>query len=189
MVCRVIPDTLKGVMLSRRHFIRTGIVGTAGLATVRVLYGPFFNPAPVPFLSSELFHFLTPHDLHVFHALIPVFLEGTLSQSSPEIYQKILLQIDSIISGMPLVLQKEVRDLMNLLAFPITRRLLAQIWKPWTEASASSVSAFLFLWKESRFSLLQSAYRALSDLVYSAWYSLPQSWDAIGYSGPPLRLE
>jgi hypothetical protein len=75
--------------------------------------------------------------------------------------------------------------LFALLAFAPTRCLVAGVWSPWPEASAESIAAFLVSWRDSRFALLRSAYEALHQIVYGAWYGNPRSWPAIGYAGPP----
>ena len=40
-------------------------------------------------------------------------------------------------------------------------------------------------WRDSRFELLRSAYAALHQLVFAAWYANPRAWFATGYAGPP----
>jgi hypothetical protein len=50
------------------------------------------------------------------------------------------------------------------------------------------VAGFLAAWRSSRLALLQSAYAALHDLSFGAWYAQPESWTDIGYPGPPEIL-
>jgi hypothetical protein len=45
--------------------------------------------------------------------------------------------------------------------------------------------AFLESWRHSRFDLLKSGYAALHDIIFGAWYAHPDSWESIGYPGPP----
>ena len=42
-----------------------------------------------------------------------------------------------------------------------------------------------FFHDDSRFALLRSAYAALHQLVFAAWYANPRAWAATGYGGPP----
>jgi hypothetical protein len=56
---------------------------------------------------------------------------------------------------------------------------------PWNEAPEAEVRAFLDRFRTSTFDLLRSAYGALHQLTFAAWYGNPQSWSAIGYAGPP----
>ena len=65
------------------------------------------------------------------------------------------------------------------------RVLLAGVGRPWREASVAEVGDFLQSWRSSRLNLLQSAYGALHDLTFGAWYGRPGSWQAISYPGPP----
>jgi hypothetical protein len=59
------------------------------------------------------------------------------------------------------------------------------VTSPWAEAGRDDVAAFLDGWRTSGFTLLRSAYDALHQLVFAAWYGNPRSWPAIGYAGPP----
>ena len=56
---------------------------------------------------------------------------------------------------------------------------------PWSDAGAAEVAAFLERWRAVGFTLLRSAYDALHQIIFAAWYGNPRSWPAIGYPGPP----
>jgi hypothetical protein len=66
---------------------------------------------------------------------------------------------------------------------------LAGLTSPWEEASVEDVSTFLTRWRTSRFDLMRAGYQALTQLIQAAWYGNPRSWGAIGYPGPPFRVE
>ena len=82
--------------------------------------------------------------------------------------------------------QEEVRELFSLLNFAPARWLIAGVRQPWSEAGADDIAAFLQGWRLSRWQLLQSAYQALHELIFAAWYAQPAAWPAMGYPGPPL---
>jgi hypothetical protein len=63
--------------------------------------------------------------------------------------------------------------------------LIAGVWSPWDEASPASIGTFLDRWRDSRLALLRSAYGALHQLLFAAWYGNSNAWPAIGYAGPP----
>ncbi len=93
--------------------------------------------------------------------------------------------VERAVAGLSLPVQREVNELFSLLANPAGRRLLAGVPASWGDARGEDVAAFLADWRYSRFALLRTAYSALHDLVFGAWYARPENWTAIGYDGPP----
>lgn len=120
-------------------------------------------------------------------SLIPVLLDGALPEG-PEAANaraETLTGVERAVAGLPPATRNELAELFSLLAFAPTRCLLAGIWSPWPEAAPEAIASFLTRWRDSRFTLLRSAYAALHQLVFSAWYANPRAWPAIGYPGPP----
>ena len=88
------------------------------------------------------------------------------------------------VEGLPPHLQHDVQQLLSLLTFAPTRRMIAGL-PPWSAVTRSEVQAFLSRWRFSRFTLLRSGYDALHRLVMAGWYGNTASWARIGYPGPP----
>lgn len=170
--------------LSRRHFLKTGIVGGAVLAAVAVAYGPP-GTAPERAAGGYAYAFLTARDRALFASLIPVVLAGAINTSDTGAIDHVLQALDRSLQAPAPAVQKELRELFNLLEFPVTRRLLAGVWSPWNQASAEEIGAFLERWRNSRFALFNSAYAGLAALIKCAWFGLPESFAGIGYAGPP----
>ena len=172
------PTTLR---ISRRTLLKAGIVGGAALLLARWLYTPTLPPArPTP-------NALDPEARTIVAAIIPVLLDGALP-SGPEAQSAradTLAAVEEAIAGLPSATRKELADLFSLLGFPPTRCFVAGIWSPWPEATRESIVSFLTRWRDSRFELLRSAYAALHQLVFAAWYADPRAWPATGYTGPP----
>lgn len=161
--------------LSRRQFIRTGLAGSLLLS-----WAGWLNAAGARPLNAS--------EREMLLAISEALLEGALPADGRRRRQLLELTIDSIaveVAGLPLATQKEIGELFGLLLVAPGRIVLAGIGKPWREASVSEVAGFLQSWRSSRLSLLQSAYAALHDLTYGAWYARPDTWEAIGYPGPP----
>ncbi|MCM8595542.1 hypothetical protein [Accumulibacter sp.] len=161
--------------ISRRQFIRTGLAGSLLLSWAGWLNASGARP-------------LTASEREMLLAVSDAMLEGALPTEGERRRRLLELTIDSIaveVAGLPLATQKEIGELFGLLLVAPGRIVLAGIGKPWREASVGEVSEFLKSWRSSRLSLLQSAYAALHDLIYAAWYARPDTWDAIGYPGPP----
>lgn len=158
-------------MTSRREFLKTGLAGGL-LLNVAACTRPMVDGGRETVLK----------------ALIPVVLAGALAAEDEARQAQINLTVSGVgkaIDGLSLATQKEVGELFDLLAFPLTRMLVAGIRPAWPEASPEAIGEFLEKWRHSRFELLQSGYAALHNLIFGAWYARPDTWQAIGYPGPP----
>jgi hypothetical protein len=120
-------------------------------------------------------------------AIIPVLLDGALPEGPERLAAstQTLANVEAAIAGLPSATRSELAELFSLLDFAPTRWLVAGVRSPWPEASSASIADFLDRWHSSRFALLRSAYSALHQLVFAAWYAQPRAWPAIGYPGPP----
>ncbi len=175
-------------MLSRRQILKAGAVAGAALVAIRVAWGPFSSQ---PLLSNDRdfeYKFLGTKERTLLAAVVPLLLSGALPDD-PDPRERALTEvirgIDVAVSGLPPSVQGEVGELFALLTFPVTRRAIAGVANPWLDAHPASIHAFLQRWRDSRFALLRSGYRALQELTMASWYGSPASWPAIGYPGPP----
>ena len=166
--------------LSRRSFIKAGLIGTFALATAGGLYRATRPTLPAGFVLDE-------ETRSALSAIIPVVLKDAID-SAPATIDAVLMQVRDAIMGLPLATQKEVQDLFGLLTLGPTRRFLVGLSDDWQHAKSQDVAAFLQNWRMSRLSLLQSAYQALHDLITGSWYGSESSWEAIGYPGPIKEL-
>jgi len=158
-------------MTTRREFLKTGLAGAA-LLNVAACSRPAENGGRTMVLS----------------AIVPVMLAGALpagGEARQELIVRTVAGVDRAIAGLSLATQKEIGELFDLLAFPLTRMLAAGVWSSWPDATPEAISNFLESWRHSRFDLLKSGYAALHDLIFGAWYARPDTWAAISYPGPP----
>ena len=167
--------------LSRRTFLKAGVVGTLALAAGGGIYR-FAYGAPQPQRFA-----LDGEARAAIDAIIPAMLAGALPADSAAIAAT-TERVHQAILGLPLATQKEIQDLFGLLALAPARRFIAGVSGGWADASPEQVGAFLQGWRMHRFATLQVAYHALHDLVLGAWYADPSSWTAIGYPGPMKEL-
>jgi hypothetical protein len=49
----------------------------------------------------------------------------------------------------------------------------------------TTTNAFLVRLQKSRWSVKRTAYDALHQLTFAAWYANPRTWPSIGYPGLP----
>ncbi len=166
-------------MLTRRRFLITGALGATALGVAGWWASTRRAPA-----SGEL----APEHAAIVRAIIPAMLAGALPSDPGEARSAVDTTAQGVvraIGGLPPYAQHEIGQLFALLAITPARRALAGVAPPWEEASAEEVDAFLVRWRDSAWELKRSAYDALHQLIFAAWYGNPRSWAAIGYGGPP----
>lgn len=176
-------------MPTRRQFIKAGVIGGAALAAAGLFYPRGLKEAPVAAVSPGL----TFENRPIIAAIVPAILAGALPGKDEEEARRQAIQqtvegVGIAIAGLSAASQKELEELFTLLSIAPMRMLLAGVWTRWEDASPIEVSEFLQGWRGSRLELLRSAYAALHDLVLGAWYGNPDTWEAIGYPGPPEML-
>lgn len=175
-------------MVSRRTFIKTGVLGGALLATVAVLHKPLDRIAKRTLVDA---HPLDPSLRRVVGAIGPVILAQAFPTEARARAAAVGTIVDAVgiaVAALSAATQKEVSELFALLDFTPTRIAVAGVSAPWEEASAEQIEAFLEKWRHSPVALLKSGYMALHDLVIGAWYASPATWAGIGYPGPPAVL-
>jgi hypothetical protein len=173
------PSSPASFRISRRTLLKAGLAGGAALLLARWLYAPPASPPSSPGLDSGTRAILA--------AIIPVMLDGALPRGAEKSPARAatLAAIEEEIAGLPPSTRKELADLFSLLGFAPTRCIVAGVWSAWPDATPESIASFLNRWRDSRFALLRSAYAALHQLVFAAWYADPRAWAATGYGGPP----
>ncbi len=175
------PDSTTPPRISRRTLLKAGIVGGAALLFARWLYTSTTAPQPAPTLPGAL----DERARAVVAAIAPVMLAGALPANDPVLLQELVAGVEQAIAGLPPAVRKEVDQLFAMLSFAPSRALVGGVWSPWHETTPESIRAFLDRWRDSRVALLRSAYGALHQLVFAAWYGNSNAWPAIGYAGPP----
>lgn len=85
---------------------------------------------------------------------------------------------------MPAHTQREVADLLALLALPPLRTTLAGVSKPWEQAAVADVQAALQSMRQSSLLLRRQVYNALRDLTHAAYFADASTWPLLRYPGP-----
>jgi hypothetical protein len=172
-------------MITRRQFVRAGLVGGALLALGGGAWLWQAKRARHAATAAEVALGEAPA---ILGALAPALLEGALPQPGPERQAALARSVQgtlAAIRGLPVPVQGELAQLFGLLAFAPARWALTGRVKAWPEIDAEDAARVLERWRSSRFQLLRSAYHAFHDLVLGSWYADERSWPAIGYPGPP----
>ncbi|HYD96073.1 MAG TPA: twin-arginine translocation signal domain-containing protein [Noviherbaspirillum sp.] len=165
--------------LSRRGFLKAGLIGAVVLAAGGGLYR-MTAQTPGRFVLDDTAR-------SILAAIIPVMLKDGITPDPAHIGAAII-RVQDAIAGLTLQAQKEVSDLFGLLALAPTRRFLAGVPDDWPQAKQEDVAAFLQSWRVSRVALFQAAYQGLHDLIAGPWYADESAWASIGYPGPIKEL-
>ena len=165
--------------MQRRRFLKLG-VGAAALLAVA--------GGGVALLRPGLVNGgLTESARAVFHAIARAVLDGSLPSKAPErdaALQQHLKRLDAVLAAFPAATQRELSQLLGLLASAPGRVALAGLHAGWQEASLADVQRSLQDMRTSSLSLRQQSYHALRDLTNAAFYADPSAWPLLGYSGP-----
>lgn len=141
-----------------------------------------FAPDAAPADARYRFTMLDDEDRTIVAAIAPVMLAGALPRDA---VSQVVVGLDEAIAGLPLDVRAQIRQLLGILRFPLTRMFVAGIWHPWHAAQTDEIERFLNSWRYSGIVQLRGAYDALHQLVMAAWYANTNAWTAIGYAGPP----
>jgi len=117
---------------------------------------------------------------------MPVVLNGAMPADATRenVISESLQLLDNLLEGSSRAGQQQLHQLLDLMTFPPTRRLVAGVQHDWAAASPDDVNSFLNKWRDSRFSLLRAGYLALTQMIAMNWYLQPRSWAAINYVPP-----
>ncbi len=93
-------------------------------------------------------------------------------------------RMDATLRALPTAMQREIADLLALLAIPPGRLALAGLTTDWPRADVLQLQSALQGMRTSRVSLRQQAYHALRDLTHGAYFADSATWSQLGYPGP-----
>lgn len=167
--------------LSRRSFLKAGVIGTLALAAAGGIYRAVQRHAPPGRFD------LDGTSSAILAGIVPAMLKDAIDPASSDM-QHAIDGVRNAIAGLPLSTQNEIQDLFALLGIAPSRRLLTGLADDWPHVKQEDVSAFLQNWRMSHFALLRSAYHGLHDLILGSWYADDSTWETIGYPGPIKEL-
>ncbi|MFJ3485673.1 twin-arginine translocation pathway signal protein [Pseudomonas sp. NPDC090202] len=165
--------------LSRRDTLKLGLGATLFLSTAS-LVGCTGSTA------ASGFEVLRGGDLPFLRALIPVVLDGALSDITPAAaIDGTLRSLDHSLARLSPEMLKLTRQLFDVLTLAITRGPLTGVWGAWEQATTTQIGGFLQRWEHSSLNLLRQGHASLLQLVLMAWYGRAEAWAQCGYPGPP----
>lgn len=166
--------------MQRRTLLKLGVAGSATLALVGGGAALFYEPA---WRNGRL----TETGRRVLGAVARAVLDGSLpAEAGPQqaAIAAHLDRLDAALRTMPPATQREVGDLLALLALPPGRLALAGLATDWARAEVAQIQAAMQAMRRSRLALRQLAYHALRDLTHAAYFADSATWAQLGYPGP-----
>ena len=165
--------------MHRRRLLKVGI-GVAALLAVTGAGIALIRPGVV---SGRL----TPEADAVFAAVARAVLDKSLPDQvsqHPAALQTHLSRMNALIGALPVPTQKELSNLLALLASAPGRTMLAGLGTAWADADTAEIQACMEALRTSSVQLRQQVYHALRDLTNAAFYADPSAWPLMGYPGP-----
>lgn len=166
--------------MNRRTFLLGAFAGTAAIALGVNLYSPEFS---LPDEGEDKDYRL------LFGVLLPVMLDGALpdvASHKQAAQNRTLDAIKHSIDVLPDEQQTELFELLDMLENRLGLLLLTSSMTPLLMRSPSDLTQMLETWRHSYFSLLQTAYLGLRELVMASYYACPEHWSRLHYAKPEL---
>lgn len=166
--------------VQRRTLLQLGLASGATLALAAGGAAWFYAPA---WGDGRL----TDAGRSVLGAVARAVLDGSLpAAAGPQqaAVSKHLDRMDATLRALPAFTQRDVGDLLSLLALPPGRLALAGLARDWPAADVPQIQAALQSMRSSRLDLRRQAYHALRDLTHAAYFADSATWTQLGYPGP-----
>jgi hypothetical protein len=132
---------------------------------------------------------LSDDGLAVFGAVARAVLDKSLPDTPVQRdaqLQAHLQRLNAAVAAFPPATQRELSQLLALLASAPGRLLLAGLTTAWAKANTAEIQGCLESMRRSPLNLRQQIYHALRDLTNAAYYADPAAWPLMGYPGPVL---
>ena len=166
--------------MQRRTLLNLGIASAAALAFAGGGAALLYEPAWHNERLSE-----------VGRGIVVAIARGVLDGSlpvEPTSRQRALAghleRMNTVLRNLPEPTQRQIGDLLALLATSPGRFALAGLDTAWAHASEAQLQGALQSMRTSRLALRQQAYHALRDLTHAAYFADKDTWAQLGYPGP-----
>jgi hypothetical protein len=176
---------LPGEREGRRGFLKKGLLGAALLAVGGAGWLATRKTRPAAALGGP-FQVLSPEEATVVLALADRLVPERAGFPRPR-EVGVPRKVDAIVGMTHPATQEEVRRLLRLFENALAGLLLDGQLRTFTGCAPAAQDARIRAWARSRLALRRTGYRALTRLVYAAYYASPETYGALGYPGPPIR--
>lgn len=176
--------------LSRRSFLRSGLIGVGVIALAGVGIG--LQRTKLLAIPKDGLRVLTPEQYAILSAVAarccppassepgkPAVLGASADGIDVALLADRLLQYadDDAKAGMGMAL--------NVLESGVAGALFGERTTPFTQLSTQDQDRVLYAFETSKVGLRRTIYRTLSGLSGFLYYGDPRAWPSVGYPGPP----
>jgi len=168
--------------MQRRTLLKLGIVSGAALALVGGGAALFYERV---WRNGQLTH----TGRLVFGAIGRAVLDGSLPAAEDALTIALASHLDRMevtLRAMAPATQREVCEMLSILAMPPGRLALAGLAADWSSATVLQIQTALQTMRISRLALRQQIYHALRDLTHAAYFADRATWAQLGYPGPTM---
>lgn len=168
--------------LSRRSLMKTGLVGSllVGLGSIGLAL-----QKPKPAAHTPELHALDESEYAVLAAvaarLCPAFGPGAPGAAALDT----ATHADAMIANADPEVQKGVKIALRVFDNALTGVLSGERFKPFTELDAEAQDRVLERWRDSDVGFRRTVYKALASMISALYWGDSQTWQRMGYSGPP----
>ncbi|MDZ4296805.1 MAG: hypothetical protein U0998_10100 [Moraxellaceae bacterium] len=169
--------------LARRRFLKWTLGISASLVAVCAGLFSWRRLSPVDRLPvpDDLLHISTAH-YHLFNRLAEILLPTEGSDMLPVQQIPVAVRVDQLMFGIEPSVRKQLLtglslfDNMSVIRFSNASRFV--------DLSTEDATRYMDDWVNSPIFALRAVASAAGRLVKTAYWSAPETWPAIGYSGP-----
>ncbi len=179
---------LPGEGETRRGFLVKGITGAALLAVGGGTFLATRKTRPLPPAAGSQYQVFSPEEAAVLLAVANRFIPERKGFPRPSDIG-LPLRMDRVAAMADHATQTDLRRLVRLFESALAGLVLDGQPQLFTESPPERQDRRLAAWAGSRLPLRRTGFRALKRLVYASYYASPETWSAIGYPGPPLRVD
>jgi hypothetical protein len=166
--------------MRRRSLLGLGLAGTALLAVAGGGTAWLYEAA---WRDGKLL----PAGRRVLESVARAVLEGSLpshGRAQATAIAAHLTRMEATVNAMPPYTQRDIANLLALLAMPPLRATLVGLQNAWESASVADVQAALQSMRQSSLLLRRQTYGALRDLTHAAYFADASTWPLLRYPGP-----
>jgi hypothetical protein len=169
----------------RRDFLKFSMAGAAALSTMSAgaTLSGCTSSGPAPGMKL-----LRPEDVELLRALTPAVMKGKVARGDTAAIDQTLQSFDTLLVDLSEPVVAGVQQAFDVLSFGLTRGLTTGQWSAWSNASLEDAESALARLRDSGIGLLNAIYAAVTRLIISAWYLIPENAATTGYPGPPKKV-
>ena len=168
-------------MLSRRRFLRAGLIGGLLLGGAAVV-GRQLSGYHVDEATRRRLRVLSPKEYLILQAVARRILASDGDDAPSADSVEVVLAVDAYLAKLPREVVSDVRALLQLVEHGSSLFSGSRF----TRMSPAAQDATLAEWQRSSLTVRRRGFQALRTLAFLGYWRDERTWPLIGYSGPML---